>query len=96
MEDKSYYSINDIAKRWGIARRTVERIIADGDDPHPLIVRKFGGNLRVHQDDLLDYEEHHIVSERRSTGKRSAGRQNTGRRGAGSRRNRKKEAVTMT
>ncbi len=62
MNEKIYYTLDEIAERWEVNRRTVQRILKDGNDSYPLIARKFGGNVRVHKDDLLEYEEHHIIS----------------------------------
>lgn len=65
MPDPIYYTLDDIAARWDVARRTVQRRIHDPHDPHPLIARKFGSVVRVRHDDLLAYEEQHIVARAR-------------------------------
>lgn len=54
--------MHDIAERWNVARRTVERHINDPNDPYPLIARKFGTSVRMHRDDPLIYEEQYILT----------------------------------
>ena len=69
MPTPMYYTLDDIAARWDVTRRTVERRINDPNDPHPLIARKFGGSVRVRRDNLLTYEEQHIQIRTPRTGK---------------------------
>ena len=60
--------MHDIVECWNMARRPVERLINNPNDPYSLIARNFGTGIRVHHDDLLNYEEQHILT-RKSTRK---------------------------
>jgi len=49
---KPFYTIKDIAERWDVTDRTVQRTIERGD----LVAHRFGGSVRVSGEDLFTYE----------------------------------------
>lgn len=51
-ETKAYHTVKDIAARWETCERSVRREINAGN----LVAHKFGGSLRISDDDLSIYE----------------------------------------
>ena len=51
-KDKVWYSVSDLAERFGKSADAVERLLKKGD----LLAKKIGGTWRVHADALRAYE----------------------------------------
>lgn len=49
----AWTTVAEVAKRWGVSRMTVYRMVNDGTLRHTRI----GGQIRVHQDAVQEYEE---------------------------------------
>lgn len=49
----------DLASRWKMSQRTLQRWRAEGSGPHHI---RIGGSIRYRMADVLDYERRHAVT----------------------------------